>query len=533
MAFEVLLALTALIGYLLYKWAQPPVGYFLKRGVVHEAPVPLLGNIPLPMLFGKGSYPKQSIAVHMRLKEHKVYGVFSMRDPLLYIADPELIRQVGIKSFENFTNHRKGISDGGTDSSSLLSKSLLSLRDRRWKQMRNTLTPSFSSLKIRLMFELIQACNVEAVAYLERKLTEDGATELELKEFFTRYTNDVIATAAFGIQVNSFKDPNNEFFTIGQRVSQFSIWVILKVMLFILLPKLMNFLRVPVMDMNNIDYFKKLVFGAIEHRKEHNIVRPDMIQQLMEAQRKFREEQEASQETTTPEDRAEFNDEDLLAQCLLFFSAGFETVATCLCFTSHELLMNPEVQDKLYEEIMATEEQLGGKPLDFDTLMGLKYLDCVVSESLRMWPPAIVLDRMCGSDVQLRDEEGNLVVELKQDDLINIPVIALHHDPDNFPQPEQFRPERFDDDHKHEIKPFTYLPFGIGQRSCIGNRMALMEVKALLYRLVLRFRLEPAERTTTDMMGSIAGFHLMPRELFWCKLVARDGPDGEVNALGN
>ncbi|XP_022222750.2 cytochrome P450 9c1 [Drosophila obscura] len=524
---ELLLALGALIGYLLFKWAKPPVGHFLKRGVPYEAPVPVLGNIPLSVLLGRASYLKHIIAVHMRLKQQKVYGVFNMRDPLIYLSDPELIRQVGIKSFDSFANHRKGI----TDDSSVLSKSLLSLRDRRWKQMRSTLTPSFTSLKIRLMFELIQACNVEAVAYIERQLAENGATELELKDFFTRYTNDVIATAAFGIQVNSFKDPNNEFFYIGQRVSDLSLWVVLKVVLYVLLPKLMKALRVPVIDMNNVEYFKKLVFGTIQHRKEHKIVRPDMIQQLMEAQRLFREEQaaQASQETTTQEDRAEFNDEDLLAQCLLFFSAGFDTVATCLSFTSYELLMNPEAQDKLYEEIMATEAQLGGKPLDYDTLMGMKYLDCVVSESLRMWPPAYILDRMCGSDFQLHDEEGKLVLNLKKDDLINIPVVALHHDPDNFPQPEQFRPERFDDDHKHEIKPFSYLPFGIGQRSCIGNRLALMEVKALLYQLVRRFRLEPTERTTTDMMGSIAGFHMMPRESFWCKFVARVGGEEKVH----
>jgi len=105
--------------------------------------------------------------------------------------------------------------------------------------MRSTLTPTFTSLKIRQMFELIHYCNVEAVDYLQRQLDE-GSSELELKDFFTRYTNDVIATAAFGIQVNSFKDPNNEFFSIGQRISEFSFWGGLKVMLYILMPKLMK-----------------------------------------------------------------------------------------------------------------------------------------------------------------------------------------------------------------------------------------------------------------------------------------------------
>ncbi|KAH8321285.1 hypothetical protein KR074_000215, partial [Drosophila pseudoananassae] len=519
MVFVELLIFVAFIGLLLYKWSVYTFGYFSKRGVAHERPVPVLGNIPWSVMMGADSYIKFSIDQHLRLKHNKVYGVYNLRDPLYYLADPELIRQVGIKSFDNFANHRQGISDGPNETS-VMSKSLLTLRDQRWKQMRSTLTPTFTSLKIRQIFELVHACNVEAVGYIERQL-EAGNSELELKEFFTRYTNDVIATAAFGIQVNSFKDPNNEFFTLGQRLSEFTLWGGFKVLLYILVPKLMKALRVPVMDLNNVDYFKKLVFGAMNYRKEHNIVRPDMIHLLMEAQRQFKKDQETATDKDSKEDRVEFNDDDLLAQCLLFFTAGFETVSTCLSFTCYELMVNPEVQDKLYEEIALVEEGLQGKPLDFDTLKGMKYLDCVVSESLRKWPPAIVLDRMCASDFQLRDAEDNLVETLRKDELVHIPVIALHHDPDNFPEPEEFRPERFDDEHKHEIRQFTYLPFGVGQRSCIGNRMALMEVKSLLYQLVRHFRLKPTDSTPRDMMGSIAGFRLMPRELFWCKLEAR------------
>ncbi|XP_017010446.2 cytochrome P450 9c1 [Drosophila takahashii] len=518
MVFVEFLIFVAFIGLLLYKWSVHSFGYFLKRGVAHEKPIPLLGNIPWSVMMGKESYIRHSVEMHSRLKQNKVYGVYNLRDPLYYLADPELIRQVGIKSFDTFANHRKGITDGPNDTS-VMSKSLLSLRDRRWKQMRSTLTPTFTSLKIRQMFELIHYCNVEAVDFLQRQLDE-GSSELELKDFFTRYTNDVIATAAFGIQVNSFKDPNNEFFSIGQRISEFSFWGGLKVMFYILMPKLMKALRVPVMDMNNVDYFKKLVFDAMKYRKEQSIVRPDMIHLLMEAQRQFRKDQEGAKESQE-EQGAEFNDEDLLAQCLLFFSAGFETVSTCLSFTSYELLMNPAVQDKLYEEILAVKEELGDRPLDYDTLMGMKYLDCVVSESLRKWPPAWVLDRMCAADFELKDEEGQLVLQLRKDDLVHIPVVALHHDPDNFPQPEEFRPERFDEEHKHEIRQFTYLPFGVGQRSCIGNRMALMEVKSLIFQLLLRYRLKPTDRTSKDMMASIAGFRMMPRELFWCKLESR------------
>lgn len=285
----------------------------------------------------------------------------------------------------------------------------------------------------------------------------------------------------------------------------------------------MQALRVPVMDLNNVAYFKRLVFGAIEERRERQIVRPDLIQQLLEAQRQFREagEGEGATAAAPAEEGIEFNDEDLLAQCLLFFSAGFETVSTCLSFTCYELLMHPEVQQKLYEEIMAVQEQLQGKPLDYDSLMGMKYLDCIISESLRKWPPAIVIDRECAADFELRDEAGELLVKLRKGELVHVPIVALHYDPDNFEQPEQFRPERFDDEHKHEIRPFTYLPFGVGRRSCIGNRMAQMEVKSLIYHLLLRFRVLPAERTALDMMNSITGFRLEPTQLHWCRFEPR------------
>lgn len=277
------------------------------------------------------------------------------------------------------------------------------------------------------------------------------------------------------------------------------------------------------MDLNNVAYFKRLVFGAIEERRERQIVRPDMIQQLLEAQRQYREETGGEEEAAAAaaQDGAEFNDEDLLAQCLLFFSAGFETVSTCLSFTCYELLMHPEVQEKLHAEILAVQEQLEGKPLDYDSLMNMKYLDCVISESLRKWPPAIVIDRECAADFELRDEAGELLVKLRKGELVHVPIVALHYDPDNFEEPHEFRPERFDGEHKHEIRPFTYLPFGVGRRNCIGQRMALMEVKSLIYQLILRFRVLPAERTALDMMNSITGFRLEPTELHWCRFEAR------------
>lgn len=78
------------------------------------------------------------------------------------------------------------------------------------------------------------------------------------------------------------------------------------------------------------------------------------------------------------------------------------------------------------------------------------------------------LDRMCVKPYKLEDDSGN-TVQLNTGDLIFVPVVAIHRDPEFYPDPDRFDPERFSDELKHRIKPFTYLPFGSGPRNCLGN----------------------------------------------------------------
>ncbi|XP_030555282.1 probable cytochrome P450 9h1 [Drosophila novamexicana] len=506
--FLIICTLVIVLLALLYKWSVANYQIFEQRGVPYAKPTPLLGNIGLKELFGAAPHFSRQIQEHRQFRDAKVYGFFFLRDPIFVVRDLELIKTVGIKEFDHFPNHV-----GTEQIKTLLSKSLLRLKDREWREMRNILSPTFTGIKMRAMYELINVCSEVGVAYIEQQLKEapgDGI-ELEMKDYFTRFTNDVIASTAFGIKVNSFEEKDNKFFQIGQTVTQVKPVVMLKAILYIFIPRLMKALRVSILDETTVNYFRSLVFDAIKYRVEHKIIRPDMIHLLMEAQRK----------ADDAESGKKFSDDDLLAQCLLFFAAGFETVSTCLCFCTYELCMNPAVQEQLYDEIQSVEQQLQGKPLDYDTLMHMKYMDMVVSEVLRKWPPASRTDRGCNADIDLRDENNQIVVSLKQGDRIFIPIMGLHYDPEHFAEPEEFRPERFSDENKHEIQQFSYLPFGVGPRNCIGNRMALMEVKSMIYHLLSKFELLPAQKTTKDMMGDILGFQMVPKQKFWIKYVAR------------
>ena len=98
----------------------------------------------------------------------------------------------------------------------------------------------------------------------------------------------------------------------------------------------------------------------------------------------------------------------MTAQCLQFFIAGFEGVAVLLSFMSHELAVNPDIQDRLYQEVKEVKEELNGKPLSYEILQKMKYLDMVVSETLRKWPN-VGIDRCCKKEFVLDDGKGTKV----------------------------------------------------------------------------------------------------------------------------
>lgn len=99
----------------------------------------------------------------------------------------------------------------------------------------------------------------------------------------------------------------------------------------------------------------------------------------------------------------------------------------------------------------------------------MEYLDCVVSESLRFWTPVLFLDRICTKALTIEDSNGTKV-EIQVNDGIFFPINSLHMDPNYFPNPTKFDPDRFSVTNRDSIKPFTYMPFGVGPRNYIGSR---------------------------------------------------------------
>lgn len=196
-------------------------------------------------------------------------------------------------------------------------------------------------------------------------------------------------------------------------------------------------------------------------------------------------------------------------------------MADNLCLIAQELAFNPDVQDRLYKEINDVCEQLApGEHVSYEQLLGMKYLDMVVSETMRLYAFSFIIERKVSKQYLMENNDGSKVV-LQPGDLVWIPAFSIQRDPKYYPNPEKFDPERFSPENRHKIDPSTYLPFGIGPRVCIGNRFALMQLKLTIFNLVRNFRLECSAKTCVPMRIAPKVASIEPVGGFWLQLKTR------------
>ncbi|XP_053996823.1 cytochrome P450 9e2-like [Hylaeus anthracinus] len=428
----------------------------------------------------------------------KYVGFYDLTTPVIAIRDIELMKSITVKHFEHFQNHRNLQTD---DAEPLFSKNLFALRDDRWREVRTLLSPAFTSSKMKAMFNLMNEC---ANRYGDILCTlPEGERTLELKDVFTRYTNDVIATCAFGVKVDSMADRNNKFYVYGREATNFSgISKSLKLFAVRLTPFLSKLFGIKMVNPEIANFFKEMVADTIKYRDENNIVRPDMIQLMMETRGKLGPGKELTID-------------DMTAQAFVFFFGGFESTSTLMCFAAYEVGVNPEIQKKLQEEIDEVLENCKGEPT-YDAINDMKYLDAIVYEALRMYPVIVQSDRVCTKPFELAPAlPGLKPYVIQEGEYIWIPIYGVHYDPEHFEEPNKFNPDRFFDDPKKVVNSGTFLSFGFGPRMCIGNRFALLETKVLMFHIFARCTFKPCSKTIIPMVLSKKGFQMTSMGGFW------------------
>ncbi|CAG2109757.1 unnamed protein product [Medioppia subpectinata] len=420
-------------------------------------------------------------------------GVYDFGKPVLRVSDPVLIKQILVKDFHKFRNR---IAKPST--SPVLSVTMASARDGQWKRIRAIASPAFTSAKLKHMYPLVNECCRDFLAALHRHVSTSGRIEVELKHLMSDYTIDVIASVAFATKTNPYSDPNNPFITKAKAMLSKNPMQILLIRILPTFAIKSRLWKAMVSDLSsNVMFFIEIVRRLMSERKKSDYRRRRLCGRRCDVwtsrERRRRRTDEGVDELMA-EKRAlsgveenKFNENEILAQCYVFFNAGFETTATALSYCTYELAVNPHIQDQLVAETREAFSE-NTTDIDYETLCRLPLLDAVVSETLRKYPPLINFGREAMDDVVLtRDSDGSMF-KIEKGMNVSIPVYALHHDPDYYPDPFAFKPDRFLAQNGRNIKPYTYLPFGAGPRNCIGTRFALLVIKLALVKILKQFR---------------------------------------------
>ncbi len=176
------------------------------------------------------------------------------------------------------------------------------------------------------------------------------------------------------------------------------------------------------------------------------------------------------------------NERQLRDEVSTLFVAGHETTANTLAWSFYLVAQHAAVEEKLLHEL-AQLTHLKGNPPGVGDLAQLPYSEQVVKEAMRLYPPAGGVTRQPIHDIELGG------YPIAQGSMITISTYNLHHDPEFFPEPDRFAPERFTPENEAKLPKHAYLPFGGGPRVCIGNSFAMMEARLILLTVLQRYKL--------------------------------------------
>lgn len=481
---------TALLFWLLYTYITSNFSYWRNRSITYEEPSFPFGTDKNLMLL-RQQIGRFYQSIYMKFKDEKVVGMFAIRSPYLLIRDPELLKQIMTKDFNHFVD--RGLIDAKVLKP--VFRHLLHMQGESWKLMRHKLTPAFTSGKMKMMFHLMEACSNELIKAIEPIAKLNG--KIAVKDFMARFTTDVIASCAFGLDSNSIKNPDSEFRQHGRNiVENISLWRLIKMRIAMTFPWLIKLKIIGRFSLPSSDFFFKLTGDTIEYREKNGVIRNDFVDLLIKIKNnKSLLDEERSGNTMDHKD-AENGEatgitlEELTAQAIVFFLAGFETSSSAMSFCLYEISLNTDVQTKMRKEIDEVLTKYNGK-LSYEALQEMMYMEAVINETLRRYSSLSVLNRQCTEDYKL--QELNLVIPKGMK--IVIPVYAIHHDPAYYPDPYKFDPERFTDEKIKTKNNYTFMPFGEGPRMCIGNRFAMLQMKLCLSNVLHKFELAVTEET--------------------------------------
>ncbi|CAA2959591.1 cytochrome P450 711A1-like isoform X1 [Olea europaea var. sylvestris] len=453
--------------------------YWGVRKVPGPPAIPFLGHLPLLAKYGPDVF---SI---LAKRYGPIFRFHMGRQPLVIVADPELCREVGIKKFKDIPNRSI---PSPIAASPLHQKGLFFTRDSRWSTMRNTILSVYQPSHLAKLVPMMQEFIDSATDNLDDK------KDFTFSDLSLKLATDVIGQAAFGVnfglsnsvnKMNNQHDDNEVQQFINQHIYsttqlKMDLSGSFSIILGLLVPVLQEpfrqiIKRIPgTMDWKADRINKNLssrLDGIVGKRmEEKDRGSKDFLSLILSA----RESDTLSKNIFTPDYVSAVTYEHLLA--------GSATTSFTLSTIIYLVAGHPEVEKKLLEEIdtFGPHDQMPTPP---DLQFKFPYLNQVIKEAMRFYTVSPLVARETSTQVNIGG------YNLPKGTWVWLALGVLAKDPNNFPEPEKFKPERFDPNCEEEKRrhPYAYIPFGIGPRACIGQKFSLQEIKLSLIHLYRKY----------------------------------------------
>lgn len=386
---------------------------------------------------------------------------------LFVVNDPKEVRKIMVDNVKEFPK-----SDMLHELlKPLLGVSIFTTNGEVWKKQRELLRPSFEMTRISKVFDLMSNA---AADMMERFRKYPNGSIVEVDEHMTFVTADVIFRTIMSAKLDEIKGKEilHAFVTFQEETARTAI---------------RKFFCLPDWLSNILGENKRMKAGAVIRKSLSDIIRPryesyqsdnysDILASLLH--------------TVDASSGERFSFEEILDQVSMLFLAGHETTASSLTWTLYCLSLDQQAQQKAYEEIISINKD--GK-FSISDIKEMKYLTNVFKEALRLYPPVGFFARQSKGEAKIRDK-----VLQKGAGVVVAPWLIHRHD-DFWEAPHEFRPDR----HNENIPKEKYMPFGLGERVCIGQGFAMQEAIIILANILREFKLELKDGFVPDVVGRL------------------------------
>ncbi|CAG2105044.1 unnamed protein product [Medioppia subpectinata] len=455
-------------------------------------------------------------------KQHgKIFGYYLGAKPFVVITDPELLKVIEVKEFNHFFD-RPYVVPGGLYRNPKFHQQLYRVNrvdQDKWRAMRQSMSPWFSSLQLKSMVPTIVQCADDMVK-LVAPLAQSNQ-EFNLYRVFEGVTMDAIHRTAFGVNTGAQKVTDNtpttgdtntlmdaHRATLAAKTSEMLASLVL------CLPELslaINAVRDIVervcdklglnQDVLLWESVEKIVNTRLTQRGGSTGPYRDVLELMIAANRLSKTE--------------------IVANAIAIDEAAFESPANNLGFIFHHLVNQPDLQRRVYQELRDELVDSDGNPthMDYQSLNRLPFTDAVIMEAFRIFPTdPLFMSHSPAGDYRY----GSVTLPAGVD--IRVPTYQLHRDPEYWEEPDVFNPDRFMGNSLKSVNPYVYQPFGVGPRMCPGKRFSVLEIKIILAKLLLNYKVVPGDKT--EPIGGLdlefKLFSLSPRNGISVRLEARN-----------